>query len=300
VPCVLLATLASLTFFAGPANAAALSFSESFAATSIPTGTTTRLTFTIRNPNAIGVTNISFSDSLPSGLVFAPAIDLNNDGCGGTATVNFITDTISLSGGSLTSGELCLISLNVEGTSSGVKNNVTGNITSSNGTDGTALASILVDSFSAQFVEGFGADSIPLGGTTALTFKLSNPYANTTLTGIGFTNTLPAEAGRSPRPRARRLSASRAQHSPPARAARSPSGSPAFGRATGRSRRRSTPTKERLATPRRQSCRSPRRGDPIRASSPMARSTRWHAPTARFTSVAASPRWGRVRGRGLR
>jgi uncharacterized repeat protein (TIGR01451 family) len=190
--CVLLATLASLTFFAGEADAAALSFSTSFAATSIPTGATTKLTFAIRNPNPIGVTNIAFSDSLPAGLVVANPSNVDDNGCGGTVTADPGTATINFSGGSLTSGELCLISLDVEGTDSGVKNNVTSNITSSNGTDGTASASIVVDSSSAQFVEGFGADSIPLGGTTALTFKLRNPYATTMLTGVGFTNTLQA------------------------------------------------------------------------------------------------------------
>ncbi len=41
-------------------------------------------------------------------------------------------------------------------------------------------------------VKIFGAATIPLNGTTTLTFTLSNPNAGTTLTGVGFTDSLPA------------------------------------------------------------------------------------------------------------
>src|ERR1035438_8195183 len=38
----------------------------------------------------------------------------------------------------------------------------------------------------------FGAASVILNGTTTLTFNLSNPNASSSLTGIGFTDNLPA------------------------------------------------------------------------------------------------------------
>ena len=40
--------------------------------------------------------------------------------------------------------------------------------------------------------KAFGAATIPLNGSTSLTFNLSNPNAGTMLTGVGFTDSLPA------------------------------------------------------------------------------------------------------------
>jgi hypothetical protein len=41
-------------------------------------------------------------------------------------------------------------------------------------------------------VKSFGAASIPLNGSTSLSFTINNPNVSTTLTGVGFTGTLPA------------------------------------------------------------------------------------------------------------
>jgi RHS repeat-associated protein/uncharacterized repeat protein (TIGR01451 family) len=43
-----------------------------------------------------------------------------------------------------------------------------------------------------QIAKRFGAQTIPLGGTTTLTFAILNPPGNSTLTGVGFVDTLPA------------------------------------------------------------------------------------------------------------
>src|SRR5262249_58027863 len=45
---------------------------------------------------------------------------------------------------------------------------------------------------SPTITKAFGAASIPLNGTTSLSFTITNPNPSTSLTGVAFTDTLPA------------------------------------------------------------------------------------------------------------
>jgi hypothetical protein len=58
---------------------------------------------------------------------------------------------------------------------------------------GTGSGTVFIYSVSPPTIaKAFGAASIPLSGTTGLTFTITNPNSSTTLTGIAFTDTLPA------------------------------------------------------------------------------------------------------------
>ncbi len=167
------------------------SISKSFGALSIPVGGMTTLTFTISNPNAtLALTGVGFSDTLPAGLVVATPNNLSNT-CGGTPSAVPGTGVISLSGGGLAASGSCTLLVDILGLTSGVKNNTSGNVTSNEaGNGGTASASITVVGPPA-FSKAFGSASIPLNGSTSLTFSISNPNP-VALTGIGFSDTLPA------------------------------------------------------------------------------------------------------------
>jgi len=117
---------------------------KAFGAASIAVNSTTSLTFTITNPNtSTTLSGIAFTDNLPAGLVVATPGNLTNT-CGGTATAADGSSSVSLSGGTLAPSATCTISVNVQGTTSGVKNNSVQVSSTNGGTGNTSNASITV------------------------------------------------------------------------------------------------------------------------------------------------------------
>src|SRR4029077_19301930 len=165
---------------------------KAFGAASIPLNGATSLTFTIVNPvaNTIVLTGVAFTDNLPAGLVVSTPNGLTST-CGGTATAVARAGQASLSGGTLAVGASCSVSVNVTGTTAGVKNNSVQVTSTEGGTGNTSNASITVVA-PPVILKAFGAASIPLNGSTSLTFTIQNNNTTTTLTGVGFSDTLPA------------------------------------------------------------------------------------------------------------
>ena len=176
---------ANLTVAAPP------SIAKQFGAATIPLNGTTSLTFTIQNPNTgVALSGIAFTDNLPAGLVVATPNGLTNT-CGGTATAVAGSSSVSLSAGTLTANASCTVSVNVQGTTAGVKNNSVQVTSTEGGTGNTSNASITVVA-PATIAKAFGAASIPLNGSTSLSFTITNPNATVALTGVAFSDTLPA------------------------------------------------------------------------------------------------------------
>ena len=184
-----------------------------------PNGTTL-LSFTISNPNSdpntnVTLTGIAFADNLPVGLVIASPNELSND-CGGTVTATPGSSSISLIGGTLAPADpallpgqsknqasenlaqgACFITVKVKAPSDlGTLNNTTGPITSNESgpgaTSNTASLTVTPPPVPPTIAKGFGTASIPLNGTTTLTFLLTNPNANVMLMNIAASDTLPA------------------------------------------------------------------------------------------------------------
>ena len=174
--------------YAGPAIASPPSIAKAFGVSSIPVGGVTSLTLTISNPNVAPVFDVGFTDNLPSGLVVSTPNDLNSS-CGGTATATAGSGTVSLSMGTVVALGSCSVSLHVTTTSAGSKNNSV-TVTSTGGT-GNASASLSVVAPPA-ISKQFGVASLGLGRSTSLTFTITNINGDTSLTGIAFTDNLPA------------------------------------------------------------------------------------------------------------
>jgi len=166
---------------------------KAFGAASIPLNGITSLTFTISNPNNnVALTGIAFSDTFPAGLIVSASPALNNS-CGGTVTAAAGSSSISLSGAGIGANAICVVSVNVTGVAAGTKNDTSSAITSANGgTGATAFASLIVVA-PPVIAESFTPNVIAPNTNATLTYTITSPSANTTtLTGVTFTDTLPA------------------------------------------------------------------------------------------------------------
>src|SRR5207302_1312221 len=110
--------------------------------------------------------------------------------CGGTATAVGGSGSVSLSAGTLAASASCTVSVDVQGTTAGVKNNSAQISSTEGGTGNTSNASLTVTA-PPVIMKAFGAASIPLNGSTSLSFTIQNSNTTTTLTGVGFSDILP-------------------------------------------------------------------------------------------------------------
>jgi large repetitive protein len=176
---------ANLTVASAPA------ITKAFGAASVSLNGTTTLTFNITNPNTnVALTNVAFTDTFPAGLAVASTPGLSNT-CGGTATAVAGAGAASLSGGTLAASASCTVSLNVQGATAGVKNNSVQVTSTEGGTGNTSNASLTVTA-PPVLSKVFGAASVPLNGSTSLSFTIQNNNTTQSLSGIGFADTLPA------------------------------------------------------------------------------------------------------------
>ncbi|MBK9927935.1 MAG: DUF11 domain-containing protein [Anaerolineales bacterium] len=148
---------------------------KSFAPTTIGVGATSTLTFTITNPNTTALNNISFVDVLPAGLT---AVNGNATVCGGPANnrVITLTTTITVTGGVLAGGANCTFNVTVTGTTSGVKNNTTGAVSSTQTGIGPTsnTATLLVAAADLSITKTDGVAAVNAGGTTTYTIVVAN------------------------------------------------------------------------------------------------------------------------------
>jgi uncharacterized repeat protein (TIGR01451 family) len=201
--------------------------SKLFSPDTITVNDQTLLSFTITNPNSdpnpnVTLTGIQFVDMLPAGVVVASPNQLSNN-CGGTVVATPGSSSISLSGGELgpavglrpqpkaparsqasapirlqpAANGSCFVSVEVQATTAGTKNNTSGPISANeSGPGATSNTATLTVNAAPQvqpptIAKAFGDSSIPLNGTTSLTFTFTNPNASTELLNVSMSDTLP-------------------------------------------------------------------------------------------------------------
>lgn len=125
-----------------------MTIAKAFQAPEIPLAAPIGLTFTVRNPASLTQHNVAFTDSLPAGLVVASPNGFTGAcSVGAALTLTAVpgSSTISETGDVYPAGGSCTFTVNVIGTSPGVKNNSVVVTSTEQGVSATANASITID-----------------------------------------------------------------------------------------------------------------------------------------------------------
>jgi uncharacterized repeat protein (TIGR01451 family) len=173
-----------------------LSIAKAFPAGSAAPGQTTTLEFTIANASATdAATGITFTDDLDAALSGLVATGLPaSDVCGAGSQVSG-TGLLTLTGGTLAPGGSCTFSVTLQvpaGAPAGsVATNVTGDVSGTVGGVGTTgnAATAQLAIVGGSLTKAFGPPTGP-GGTTTLSFTVTNASATQGLTSISFTDDL--------------------------------------------------------------------------------------------------------------
>ena len=184
--------------FTGCGAAAQPTIAKSFGPDPIAVNGTSTLTFTLTNPNTAPLTGVKFSDTLPAGLQVA-ATPAASTTCGGAPSWAPVAGSATLDFGQTTGATVavgsCTVSVNVTATTSGPHTNVSGFISSTEGGTNSGFGGSATASLTAlqppSISKFFGPNPILTGGTSTLTFFITNPNANNSLPAVSFSDTLP-------------------------------------------------------------------------------------------------------------
>ena len=160
--------------------------SKAFLTSPIPLGGTTSLSLSVANPNTtITLTGVNLTDPFPQGMVGILAAGAI---CAGT--FNITATSVTFSGLTIPPSGSCTVIFPVQANKAGTLTNTTSTATSNQALPGAAATATLSVTAPPVITIAFSPSSVAPGGMTTLTFTITNPNPTTTLTGIGFTDTL--------------------------------------------------------------------------------------------------------------
>ena len=185
------ATAASATLDITPADAPG--FAKAFSPATIDPGGVSTLTFTIDNAaNLIEVGSLAFNDNFPDGMAVAADPDTQTTCTGGTISAAAGGASVGYSGGGVTAGASCTVSVDVQAVGIGTLENISGELTSDLPDDAPgASATLTVNEAPLSAAMAFTPTTIAQGGISTLSYTLSNGAA-IAATEVSLTDTLPA------------------------------------------------------------------------------------------------------------
>ncbi len=190
--------------FTGCGVAAPPALSKAFSPDPVAVGGTSTLTFTLENENNVQLTGVTFTDDLPSGVQVASPANASTT-CGGSPTWAPSAGDTSLTFGDPTGATIpprvgsvngtCTAQVDVVVTSAGPHTNVSGVVSSAESGPNDGPDGIATDTITAvvppTISKLFSPNPILEGGVSTLTFTVTNPNQNSSLSGIAFADTYP-------------------------------------------------------------------------------------------------------------
>jgi uncharacterized repeat protein (TIGR01451 family) len=175
-----------------PGPLAAPTFTKSFnPASAVGAPVTVTVTFTIVNNSGIQLTGLSFTDSLPAGLLVANPPNLTNT-CFGTPSALAGGASIALNGGILAANATCAVTVQVFAGTPGTYVNPPVTLTSAQAPPAqSGTVTLVVGPTSPVFTKAFPGTPFTTGTPVPLTFIITNNNTATPLTGLAFTDILP-------------------------------------------------------------------------------------------------------------
>ncbi len=179
-----------------------LTITKNFAQNPVQVGGTSTLNFTIVNPNAgYALTGVTVTDTFPAGVTVASPLTTTNtcngslqDDSGGLLAA--ADPGIKLTAGTMVAGGTCTFSVLVTVADEGPHNNVSGFVESTETGKNNTSTGIASDSITAvlppEISKQFAPNPILEGAISTLTFAITNPNQNNSLSGVAVTDTFPA------------------------------------------------------------------------------------------------------------
>ena len=144
---VLVALLALLSAGRLDAQALALTITKSFSPSVVTLNDTSTGTITVTNPNAVSVSNVQFSDTMPAGIQLVTELGGSTCGTlatgGGSFSINPGAGTFSSTSNALAAGQSCSIIFQVSGTALGDHVNMTSLVTGTGAPSGGPASATL-------------------------------------------------------------------------------------------------------------------------------------------------------------
>ena len=173
-----------------------MSIDKAFSPSFVYDGSFSTMTIVLENPNATAsLSQISFTDTMPVGMILADPVNANVGTCGGTITGDPGDGSFTFSGGSLPASSSCTLSLQVGMTVDGNLTNsiFEGDVTSFEGAvNANQEDETLTNAVGAYILKSFSPNPIQVGQESVLSIQIFNTSTSTDLTGMGTIDNLPS------------------------------------------------------------------------------------------------------------